>query len=718
MTSRSIHGRRSRTQPMSRRIDHGERRYRWSNSWSFSAGLTVKRCSDAKSLRSGEPLPLSSSVSMGVPAPDLDSERRPGIGVRRSTQKGATVSYDPPVPAFTSSPPGRPWSPPESALPMAQSSVPVAWLGRTSTEDTQDPTLSLPRQLRNARAALPPGWVIVAHFYDVESGRKDLKARGQGRAHEQFNISVPRDGGITDLLDEARSPDRRFAAVICESIERVARRTYFGTKVEYELEQAGVALCAADEPILTDGRAKRATPTLTRRVKQAVAEWYVLQMLELSWDGFIQHIEQGWNIGKPPYGYLAERVPHPVPAKRAQGLTKHRLVPDPSRGYVVTEIFRMRVLRRLSYGAITDCLNQDLTRYPPPAPNRADTAKRRWTRSAVRSILENPKYTGYQVWNRKARKRGNRANPISEWIWSSRPTHEPLVTRQLFDAAWPNSAEHPGVRKERAARTNGASMDRFYILRSYVFCAICDRRMHGKSSKGRLYYACQPKKAQDQDAEWYSSHPSAVWISERVLLDAIHRFFEDRIFGPDRHQLLADMLTAAAAANAPADTTKAQTLAAEAARLTRQKEALLDQLVIGEAGDGDPETTAEFRRGIRKRFDALEQRRRAAQAKAEQIRSGSGERGAGDPDLLCAIPQLSISFAALSEGIRREIFDSYRLRVRYDGRDRGVRIEATITAAVAPDLAAVVERTGKTMSDADQPISVRPRQDSNLRPSA
>src|SRR5258708_1648993 len=29
--------------------------------------------------------------------------------------------------------------------------VPVAWLGRTSTEDSQDPTISLPRQLRNSR---------------------------------------------------------------------------------------------------------------------------------------------------------------------------------------------------------------------------------------------------------------------------------------------------------------------------------------------------------------------------------------------------------------------------------------------------------------------------------------------------------------------------------------------------------------------------------------
>ncbi|WUI00942.1 hypothetical protein OHR68_03725 [Spirillospora sp. NBC_00431] len=79
-------------------------------------------------------------------------------------------------------------------------------------------------------------------------------------------------------------------AVICEGIDRVARRTYVGTKIEYELEQNGVPLLAANEPILPDsgnGRRarKRAAPILTRRINQAIAEWYVEQMLELSWDG-------------------------------------------------------------------------------------------------------------------------------------------------------------------------------------------------------------------------------------------------------------------------------------------------------------------------------------------------------------------------------------------------------------------------------------------------
>jgi len=48
------------------------------------------------------------------------------------------------------------------------------------------------------------------------------------------------------MLAEAKRPDRRFVAVACESIERVARVSYFSTKIEYELSQVGVALLAAD----------------------------------------------------------------------------------------------------------------------------------------------------------------------------------------------------------------------------------------------------------------------------------------------------------------------------------------------------------------------------------------------------------------------------------------------------------------------------------------
>ncbi len=617
--------------------------------------------------------------------------------------------------------PGMPCAPsapvPEESRQVA---VPVAWLGRTSTEDSQDPTLSLPRQLRNARAALPPGWVIVAHFYDVESGRKELATRGHSTAHEQFTIPIPRDGGIADLLQEAQSPQRRFAAVICESIERVARRTYFGTKIEHELEQSGVALCAADEPILTSSNAKRATPTLTRRVKQAVSEWYVLQMLELSWDGFIEHTKQGWNVGKPPYGYLADKVPHPVPARRAEGATKHRLIPDPVCGPVVTEIFRLLALERLSYRAIAERLNQDLAKCPPPMPTRAEATIGLWTVQAVRGILENPKYTGYQVWNRRARKkRGNKANPISEWIWSPHPVHEPLVTREVFDAVWSNSRTQQGSRPGADPNTH-PDTQRTYPLRSYVHCALCQRRMFGKASKGLSYYVCYKDAAHHRDADWYQEHPKALWVRETILLEAVHWFFGERVFGHHRKELLQVQLAAAEPAAEEGNRRRAEQLREEITRTERRKDRLLDELDNYDE-EGDPETNREFRRSIRERFDRHERKRRELLTQLHRCEESTTKSESQNLGLIDLLPHLGPRLSHLPQDAQRQIYDAYQLELHYQRPRREITLQVTIPAATADELADLTKRLVAPLTagaGVDQPCFECPRQDSNLRPSA
>jgi DNA invertase Pin-like site-specific DNA recombinase len=339
-------------------------------------------------------------------------------------------------------------------------------------------------------------------------------ARGQGTAHEAFDLRIPRDGGITDLLAEAHQPGRRFDAVICESIDRIARRTYLGAKIEHELEQAGVALFAADEPILLSG--KRATAILTRRVKQGVAEWYVLEMLEKSWDGACEHTRQGWNVGRPPYGYQAEPIPHPVPARRAEGKTKTRLRPDPVRAAVVRQIFAWRVTERLGYRAIAERLSQDRDRYPPPVSPDPARSRDCWGYSAVLEVLRNPKYTGYMVWNRRASKKGGRHNPPEAWVWSPRPTHQPIVSRELFAAA-----QH--VAPQRRGSRSGAGLNRHpqtrrsYPLRSLVTCELCGRKMRGKvrrkSRRDYVYYACEPPRSLGRRvaAQRSPSIPPASW---------------------------------------------------------------------------------------------------------------------------------------------------------------------------------------------------------------
>jgi len=244
--------------------------------------------------------------------------------------------------------------------------VPVAFLGRTSTLFLQDPAASLRRQAREVQEKLPPGWFISAWFWDIESGGLDLEQRGHGDAHQAVNVGLPRDGGLAALLAEAAGPSPRFAAVMCEDIERSGRDTFNALKLERQLGDAGIPLFATDEPINVEGM--NATTILIRRVKQGIAEWYRFQLKEKAWRGFEQHTIDGYNIGGAPYGYAPDRIAHPNPAKAAQGRTKTRLVLDAHRAPVVAQIFTWRTVDKLGATTIANRLNADPAAYPSPKP--------------------------------------------------------------------------------------------------------------------------------------------------------------------------------------------------------------------------------------------------------------------------------------------------------------------------------------------------------------
>ncbi|GIH01941.1 hypothetical protein Rhe02_00080 [Rhizocola hellebori] len=208
----------------------------------------------------------------------------------------------------------------------------------------------------------------------------------------------------------------------------------FPVTAESPTSLLGIPLIAADEPIIRSGRTgkieRNAALTLLRRTKQGVAECYVLEMLEKSRNGIEIHTGQGFNVGKPCYGYIAEKIKHPVPAKRAQGKHKTKLTPDPIRWRTVPQIFDLRLKDVLSYRAIAGYLNQDLETWPPPQPVDPERAVGRWTPGAVREILVNPKYTGFMVWNRRATKdkrHPGKNNPKDQWVISGVPTHPARV---------------------------------------------------------------------------------------------------------------------------------------------------------------------------------------------------------------------------------------------------------------------------------------------------
>jgi site-specific DNA recombinase len=153
--------------------------------------------------------------------------------------------------------------------------------------------------------------------------------------------------------------------------------------------------------------------------------------------------------GRPPYGYqLVDVGPHPNPAKAADGKQLRRLEPHLEMAPIVQRIYD-DYLSGIGVYAIAQQLTADGI-LSPAAADRERNKHRcgiAWSKSAVRTILTNPRYTGFQVWNKQGRQEslidvedvslGHETtfkwNPQDVWVYSDQPVHPALITREVFE---------------------------------------------------------------------------------------------------------------------------------------------------------------------------------------------------------------------------------------------------------------------------------------------
>lgn len=197
-------------------------------------------------------------------------------------------------------------------------------------------------------------------------------------------------------------------------------------------------------------------------------------------------------------------------------------------------------------------------------------------------ILRNPKYTGYQVFNRRASRSGRgKVNDPRKWVWSPEPVHEPLIPKWMYDAINARRQARKGSRHGGGENSHPATRHT-YLLRGMLHCE-CGRKMFGNARHGTTYYTCYPRANNRGRPDKYQGHPKTIYLREKTILDAVIRFYDDRLFGPNRRVLLAADL-------ANIDDRAARERQAERERLHR---ALADIArrqdgVIRQAEDGDP----------------------------------------------------------------------------------------------------------------------------------
>ncbi len=413
-----------------------------------------------------------------------------------------------------------------------------AFYGRVSTEDQQDPESSRNWQLARADQLISPaGGEIVSDFFDI----------GQSRS-----LPWKRRPEASRLLDTFSDPIRGFDAVVIGEPQRAFYGNQFGLTfpvfVHYGVglwvPEVGGAIDPGSDAhdlmmSLYGGISKGERNRIKTRVRSAMAAQAA--------------IEGRFLGGRPPYGYrLVNAGPHPNPSKAAMGQQLRRLEIDPEAAPIVQRIFDDFLAGRGLY-AIAEALTKDGILSPSahdPArnPHRSNSGGA-WSKSAIRAILQNPRYTGRQVWNRQTRHEvlinvddvalGHdtkmRWNDPQQWVWSAKPTHAAIVSTDTFDAAQEVFAgsQRAAVRRQRTKHS--------YVLSGLVRCDLCGRRMQGSWNNGQPYYRC---KFPTEYAASEAQHAKTVYVREDAIVPALDSRIGD-LFDDDHIEDTAQALTTA-----------------------------------------------------------------------------------------------------------------------------------------------------------------------------
>ncbi|MCW2554857.1 MAG: Recombinase [Mycobacterium sp.] len=320
-----------------------------------------------------------------------------------------------------------------------------------------------------------------------------------------------------------------------------------------------------------------------------------------------------------------------------------------------------------------------------PSPSQADPARNRhrtgegWAKSAVKSILANPRYTGHQVWNRQRKdevlldvanvadgyETKMRWNDKGSWVWSEKAAHEPLVSVEDFEAAQTIQASSGRTRIHREWEV----VRRAYVLRGRLRCGLCQRKMQGQLSHDAAYCRCRYPK--EYALANHVQHPSNVLLREDQILPVLDRWLI-KAFAPHR---IGDTVRAMAAAQSDSVPTAAPETEADIAAVIAACDAKLEKYRAALEAGVDPETVGAWITTVKaERAAAL------AHATVRQTRAESNWRMTEDDirRIIDALVDIRDILQNADPEDKAEIYNGLGLRLTYQPTQQIVRAEVDL----------------------------------------
>ena len=287
--------------------------------------------------------------------------------------------------------------------------------------------------------------------------------------------------GVQRLLDDAK--EKKINLIICKDLSRFGRNYIeVGRYVDYIFPSYNIRFIALNDNV--DTASKDSTALDMMPIVNLFNEWHSASTSKKIKAVIAANAKAGkYRVTFAPYGYVKGDDPNRLP------------VVDPEAAAVVLRMFQMRA-KGITPRHIADAFNDEHI-LPPldyqykmlgkPCPKKTTHL---WDGSAIRRMLKNPIYLGDLVQLRTTTVSYKNHKSITkdeeDWV-ISRNTHEPIISRELWDK----------VREIEASVSQGkkTKLGDVAPLSGLMFCASCGEKMrlvynnttNGSKKKPRKY---------------------------------------------------------------------------------------------------------------------------------------------------------------------------------------------------------------------------------------
>lgn len=350
----------------------------------------------------------------------------------------------------------------------------------------------------------PHGAYILAR-YSTDNQNADTIEVQVGKCSEWCNaqglpvLGVYADYAVSGMRDTRPQYEAMMAAlrsggadtVVIYDQSRMFRLMTAWFEFRRELESMGVRVVSVTQPLI-GGDLRDPANFANEGITALFNQMWALQTRQKVVEKMRHMARNGEHTGgQPPLGYRVENK---------------RLVPDEREAPIVRRIFAEYASGR-TYAQIIDGLNRDGLRTKRGKP---------FGTNSLHDLLHNEKYIGVQIYGKALHREDGSRNTHAQSPDMIRieDVHQPIVSRELFDAVQKRMEQNKGTGGGRPAQK------RDYPLKGKVFCGECGAPLIVNTCSGRYdYYKCNERKRTRQ----CRNKPIRVDDLERICADLVRQ---------------------------------------------------------------------------------------------------------------------------------------------------------------------------------------------------